>query len=263
MPVINYIVPMCNFGEGSLVHRLRAVRATVNMLSKEPSGQITLITVEQKLNDRAPTFHENLKVPSSIKHIQKIVSYPKFNKSWLCNIGVRAAVSDNVVIAETDMYSPRPYLVKGVGFARRHALSFCFLWDKYYALGDNQTNEIISKGAVDLLPSRYHRPRRGGPEGGVVFFDKKEWEAIGGMNESFYGLGGMDNEIIYRFFVKCKRYPCFKNTLYHLYHPVSPMKKHKSRKQNKYLYKVTKHRPMIMSERMLHRKWGSENGPER
>ena len=66
-------------------------------------------------------------------------------------------------------------------------LNWCHAWNriKYY-----------DKEHVNIY--RDDSPKKGGAEGGLIFFQKKYYWVIGGANGWMYELGGMDNEITRR-----------------------------------------------------------------
>ena len=203
--MFNFIIPVCNTNGDDFSYRVNNVNSIINSLP----NNVKLILVEQDMGHKL--FGPNLNLRSDDKHI--IVKYKIFNKPWLQNIGVRESDSQHVIIGESDCIpdSTGNYFIE----LDKHIQNrpWCHAWNRIQYHGEDYN--IITRDEIG--------PKKGLAEGGLVYFNKSFYNSIGGANEWFLELGGMDNELIRRAEFKCINKP-FKWIIHHHWHPSNIMK---------------------------------------
>lgn len=150
------------------------------------------------------------------------ISSPIFNKGWCINVGVKAAKNEYVYICESEMYSSEPYLNNVSDFMFEKNLKWCFAWNTLCYTSEQQRNQIMQN--MPCIREYNREPHIMKTEGGIVAFDKDFFLNIGGFNEWFELLGGIDNEIAYRAFMRSGTYQRYKHAIDHLWHPRSESK---------------------------------------
>jgi len=122
-------------------------------------------------------------------------------------------------------------------------------------------NKIIywNKDFTEKL--RVDSPRETMAEGGLVYFDKDFYWEIGGSNEFFQELGGIDNELATRARSVIGEDKLFEGTINHLWHPISYLKKENWRfgkhyVKNRILYYQVKDNPKLAIAEMKKMKIG-------
>jgi hypothetical protein len=208
----DFIIPCYNNGDDDFDYRLRNIKLICELLPYN----MNIIVVEQ-ISDETRTSYidelENTKFfRDDINYIKKY--YDKgFVKGWLYNAGYRHSKTENLFLGESDVvFSPNYWdsIYKQLQ-STSHPWAHC--WNILYQMNNDHVS-IVRKVI----------PKPGGPEGGIVFFNKEFYESIGGSNEWMLGLGGMDNEIINRCAYKSKSRIKLKGEIFHLWHPFSILK---------------------------------------
>jgi len=218
---IDYIIPVYKPDK----YRKENLKRSIDFVMSQIEIDINLIVVEQDLD-----------------------ICEKFNKPWLCNLGVRQAESDYVVIGDMDVTGSYPrQMCSATGFLNRWG----FLWNRLEYLGKNDGDAL----------QRLDFPYPGINEGGMVYFWKELWIAMGGANECMWGLGGPDNEIAMKAQYITGYNHSYPATLTHLWHPISKMKKAKSREVNREILKYTRRFPDKTIKMLKKEDWGNPKGP--
>jgi glycosyltransferase involved in cell wall biosynthesis len=260
MTKVSYIVPLCKFSDTDYKDRLDNINfALSEFIGKQENIEIEIACIEQSF-DGQPHFLNDITFPKNLINKSKLVSYPKFNKGWLCNIGYNLTTSEHICIADGDMFINNPnYFQQLIEYVKKNNLQWCIGWNICYYLNRGNKTNLMEGKSYELRKGE--RARRGGPEGGIVYFQRAFYKSIGGMNEWMPGLGGMDNDIAMRAVWRSSQYRPFNHTIGHLYHIFSPMKSEVSRKANSNLYRYICTRPRQAIVFMESKKIGNPEAP--
>lgn len=233
METINYIIPLCNAGR-DFDERLINMNFILNdFLTKQTNVIVNAIIVEQIVDSQYNLFCDALKFPETLQHETIIVKHEDFVKPWLYNLGVNKAIGQHIIIAESDVYSNEDFFSNFLEFVNTEKLKWCFMWDKVEKITKESKKKLMQEHVLDLEGSDTRKPERGKCEGMGVYFRKDFWiDELHGANELFRKLGGNDNELAFRANYLTNKYPKFHNTIIHLWHPGSYMKKDKVRSDN-------------------------------
>jgi hypothetical protein len=207
---LDLIIPLYNSGNKDFIYRLR----NINLITAMTPYNINIILVEHVVKERE-TFEENLNIlRSDIKHI-KLEYDGIFNKGWLNNVGINNSETNNIILGESDCIFDPLYTNDIINFYKENNhLKWFHCWDRIIYI-----NETIEKSSKTL------KNTPGGPEGGLIFFDKTFYYEMGGSNEWIECLGGIDDDLVIRasFLTGRKRFK-MPGTIYHFWHPTSEMK---------------------------------------
>lgn len=237
--LVNYIIPICNMGGSDIKERYSNLNFIINNFLEKEECSVNLILVEQVVSGEYLPIGGRLKSRNrklrnvSIDYVK--VHHPVFNKPWLYNIGVRRAVTANIIIAESDMYTDRPLLSKVVKYARANLYPWCFCWSEMRYLS-SESKDLLMEGGIsidDLPVYAVRKPSQGWMEGGPLFFDLDFWvNRLFGANEMYQKLGGIDNDLCFRAKKLSNVYPRYERNLYHMWHKDCSMKNDPQRKVN-------------------------------
>jgi len=218
---LSIIIPVSSLVPESVPARLEAIQAAIKHFYKN----IEVIIVEQSLDGRYCFL-------PFLKNVTKIeLRNPVFNKSWCCNVGVKASTNGYVVIAESDMFSRDVIWERLLNWMIENNHKWAFAWSRLIMTNFDQRKRILAGAS---MPGLSHiTPKRGYAEGGLVCFKKSFYNKIGMMNECLVELGGIDNEIVRR----CMQlsnfsYPMFQAQIYHLKHPQRKKSSRPTRRKN-------------------------------
>lgn len=231
---ISVIIPIGDGYNGkALQHRWESLNYSLeNFYGKHKDIEVVIVcqntTIPNVTSDILLRVFSGGKENRTYKSI--VLRYKVFNKGWCCNVGVRNSRYDNIIIAESDMFCNVHYL-HNILFLKK---KWCFGWSKLIYTSELQRSQVL-RGQIDWIDtkSKHATPRKGFSEGGFVYFKKSFYLSIGGFNEWFEMLGGMDNEIVRRAEHITRDYPKFPITVYHLWHPVCKSSNCQSRATNK------------------------------
>lgn len=177
--------------------------------------------------------------------------HPVFNKSWLCNRGVLAAAHNDIVIADMDVYSTSTTYVRDLfDWIRRRDLAWAFGWTR-----------LLYQGCDGKGFDRNDWPEPGINEGGIVYFSKDLWRKMGGANEWVKELRGPDNELALKARYLTGYHIGFPHSLFHRWHPVSPMKYGRNKAKNKEILKYTRKNMVKVLDLLKKQNWGDVDGP--
>ncbi len=182
---------------------------------------------------------------------QNVSIWPEFNKGWLLNIGVNQSKADYVAIVDVDVVPMQAnYYQNVIAFMHERKLRWCFGWDR-----------LVYDGKDGGNPERDDWPSPGIQEGGIVLFERSLWQEMGGANEHVRELRGCDNELaLCAMYVSGTRTAC-SGTLHHYWHPRSPMKKTRWKKNNIGILAYTlKHTKQVIKLKKKQQN-GSSKGP--
>jgi hypothetical protein len=206
----DYIIPVANINDDGFTYRLKNLN---NILRIIPDF-VHVVLVEQMLNPVYSLYSNNLESFPNLNITKKIVKFHTFNKGWLYNIGVKNSVTDNIILAEGDIHVNRQYFVRLKKFILKKKHLWFFAWNKIIYWNNDFSEKL-----------REDTPRETMAEGGLVYFNKIFYWEIGGSNEFFQELGGIDNELATRARFTVGEDKLFEGTINHLWHPVSYLKK--------------------------------------
>lgn len=222
-PDLSYIIPVSNNGKPDFRHRVANLQFIIDkFLRVQENLEYEVIFVEQVTNPKLPTYQQSVSLPA--KGFRWVhISYPEYNKCWSINVGARMSFATVIAIAEADVFSPSErYLNEILMWFRAKAKPWAFGWDRLKYLNQAETKAILRQNTVQLPTTvgGIVMPKRSGPEGGVLIYDREWYLKIGGHNEWMQGLGGPDNEMADRAKWWSKTYHKIPLLIYHLWHPV-------------------------------------------
>lgn len=221
----DYIIPVYKPDE----YRRKNLEKSIAFVKSQKDVDVNLIVVEQDLS---------------------VCS--KFNKPWLCNLGVRQAKTEHIIIGDMDIVGDdNNLIIKALSKCLRCDFLWAFIWGKIKYLGKNKGDPL----------QRLDFPYPGVNEGGIVYFRKDLWTKIGAANECIWGLGGPDNDIAMRAQYLTGYSNSYPVTLTHLWHPISKMKKSKQREINRDILKYTRRFPEKTIKMLKDQDWGNPKGP--
>jgi hypothetical protein len=169
--------------------RLALLRATLESIAAQRRVLIECIVVEQ---DTHSSISDAL--PAWVRHVHTPPPHPAmpYSRSWAFNVGAKRASGRVLVLHDNDMLVSDDYalsVMKHVdeGYDVINLKRFVFY------LGRRDTSSYLNgKSALDALtPQLVVQNTQGG---GSVAITARGYDKIGGMDESFVGWGGEDNE---------------------------------------------------------------------
>jgi predicted glycosyltransferase involved in capsule biosynthesis len=188
--------------EESFKNMMRCLAVQQSPASKE---KITceVIVIEQPIKenrDYARTVTDSL-VPDKIKnkmypfhnyrYIQLINDNYAFNKSWCMNVGARLANFDHLIFVDADTIMGHDFIrtiryeIKRIPKPKNMIVH---LW-----------NYLLKLHGKDEPIDRWVRPDITRAMGGIWYANKYfYWQNFGGMNETYWGYGGEDNDAFER-----------------------------------------------------------------
>lgn len=210
---MDYIIPVANICNDGFAHRLK----NLNCILRVIPDFMNVIIVEQMINSTHKLYSKDLNpLPKDLSITKKLVRFHTFNKGWLYNIGVKHSKTNHIILSEGDINVNRKYFIDLKNFIFSNNYKWFFAWNKIIYWNGNFSKKL-----------RIDSPRKGMAEGGLVYFDKDFYWNIGGSNEFFQELGGIDNELVARARFLTGEDKLFEGTINHLWHPVSHLKKEK------------------------------------
>lgn len=163
--------------------------ATLQSLAAQQDARVECIVVQQ---DRECTLAG--KVPSWVRLVHTPPAEPelRFRRAWALNVGAAHASGDVLVLHDNDLLVPADYAALIVSRARQGWEAINLKRFIFY-LGDAHTRAYLSGRAslLDRAPGAIMQNAQGG---GSVAIAREAFHRIGGMDESFVGWGGEDNE---------------------------------------------------------------------
>jgi len=204
---LSVIIPLSSLVHKAIPKRLETVQYAIKDFYRDVDE---IIVVEQSLDGKY-YFLPHLQ---GVKKIE--ISYPIFNKPWCLNVGVRNSKHNYVVICDADMYSRTMQWDRLLKWMQQGYL-WAFGWNKLVYTNEHQRMSLL-RGRISFPGLKEVKPTPGYSEGGLnVFYKPFYWE-IGGMNECFQQIGGIDNSIISRAKTFTSNYPMFPALVFHMFH---------------------------------------------
>ena len=216
-----------------------------------------IIPIYQLDKYRKESLKKHIETGANIVAVEQDVSvWNEFNKGWLQNIGVNMAArgfrqpSDYVAIVDVDVVPWSGYYEGAINWMKYNHLKWCFGWSRLMYEGKNGTKL-----------ERDDWPSPGLQEGGIVIFTRAMWDSMGGANEHIRELRGCDNDLALRATYASGTRSCYPVTLTHRWHPHSPMKKTKWKKNNVGIIDYTLHHPQEIVDLLKDQARGNTAGP--
>lgn len=207
--IADLIVPLHNSEGDNFPYRKENIRRLVKWTPKN----VHIIMVEQQRDPLVPTIISALE--EDLPNVTRVIKSYKgpFCKGWLYNVGARAAVTNHLILGECDCWSEESDFYRELlKWVKKNKYKWAFAWNKL-------KKERKNRDPIFLYP------KRGGSEGGLVYFHKDFYWSIGGHNEGgMRDLGAIDCEIIRRAEAYQRGYPMFPRTIIHGVHAWSKLK---------------------------------------
>lgn len=198
--------------------RLPHLLVTLESIAGQQGVGIECIVVEQESESQLRG-----RLPPWVRHIHTPPPEPDmpYCRSWAFNVGVKQARGSMLVLHDNDILVPADYaslncLKSSQGYEVVNLKRFIFFMDQPC------TNLLLEKACnlAGITPDSIMQNAEGG---GSIAITRDAFERIGGMDESFIGWGGEDNEFWERG-QTCKLWPYGCLPLVHLWHPSQPNK---------------------------------------
>jgi hypothetical protein len=214
-PEVSFIIG--HRGKERLAHLL----ATIETIAAQRDVSIECIVVEQEQESTL-----GVRLPSWVRHIHTpppAADMP-YCRSWAFNVGARHARGNLLILHDNDILVPADYAVES---ARRVRQGFEVVNLKRFVfyLGREHSDAFLANCAG--LAARAAESISQNCEGGAsIAITRDAYASIGGMDESFIGWGGEDNEFWARA-LTLRAWEYAYLPLIHLWHPTQPGKQHR------------------------------------
>jgi len=205
------------------LERLPLLLATLESLAAQEHSRIECLVIEQ---DNAVQIAAHL--PSWVRHIHAPLSNPEapYNRSHTFNVGANEARGATLLLHDNDMLVPRSYcrrILERVerGFEVINPKRFIFYLNAVHSHNLLSSTTQLTDAAYLQQPAEVIVQNL--EAGGSLAITASAYSAIGGMDESFVGWGGEDNE----FWDRCLTRPCWiwgYEPIIHLWHRSQPLK---------------------------------------
>ena len=198
--------------------RLPHLLATLESIAGQRSATVECIVVEQDTVSRIAAH-----LPPWVRHVHTPPPSPEmaYCRSWTFNLGAKHGLGEVLVLHDNDMLVPVDYatsILKHVrsGYDLVNLKRFVFYLDQHH------TAAVFAgeAGLFERPPLCVVQNLEGG---GSVAITRKAYEQIGGMDESFIGWGGEDNEFWERG-QTLRVWPYAYLPIVHLWHAAQPGK---------------------------------------
>lgn len=223
-PVRSAASPMCQ-GEAQVCfvighrgeERLPLLLATLGSIAAQEGARIECIVVQQ---ERDNTLAGRLPAWVRLVHTPPPGPSMPFCRSWAFNVGGMHATAPVLVLHDNDMLVP-------AGYASQVLAHMDSGWDavnlkRFVFYLDEAHSSAYLRGSAGLL-DRPPLAITQNLEGGSVAITREAFERIGGMDESFVGWGGEDNEFWERA-ATLRAWTWGELSLVHLWHAAQPGK---------------------------------------
>jgi len=185
--------------------RLKALNELRSCISIQTEKNFEIIIVEQVFNNKIG-FPD---VGEISKHIPLQDPLNRaFNKSWLMNVGIKQASTNNILILDADISFGKDYFYRIFDFQKSHDYSFFngYSWICLMPGRDNPYLRVSNHKGVTCV--------------GGSWFTKKDYffNELGGMNENYFGYGGEDYDMWARATFVLGEIPTMDYAIVHNYH---------------------------------------------
>jgi hypothetical protein len=169
--------------------RLPHLLATIESIAAQRNASLECLVIEQDADPLVRT-----KLPDWVRYAHTPLPAPNmpYCRAWAFNVGARYARGRILVLHDNDMLIPVDYASeilrrKDEGFETINLKRFIFY------LGEQHTRDVIAgtSGLDSVPPSAI---LQNAEAGGSIAISRMAYDRIGGMDETFVGWGGEDNE---------------------------------------------------------------------
>lgn len=233
--------------------RLPHLLATLESIAGQKDATVECVVVEQDVESRIANL-----LPGWVRYVHTPPPSAEmpYCRSWAFNIGAQHATSAVLVLHDNDMIVPSDYSQKILqvvhqGYEVVNLKRFIFY------LSEQHTAGIFSgsAGLTDHAPLAIVQNLEGGGSVAVV---RESYDRIGGMDESFIGWGGEDNEFWERA-LTLKVWSFGSLPVLHLWHAAQPGKGGSAVMSN--FVRVATVDPKLRISRQLELDKGNMSGP--
>jgi hypothetical protein len=192
--------------------RLPHLLATLESIAGQQNVPFECIVVEQEAESQLTGY-----LPSWVRHIHTPPPSPNmpYSRSWAFNVGVKLARSNALVLHDNDMLVPADYAAQILARINQGHEAINLKRFIFY-LKEGHTQAVFA-GHASLFEDAPDSIVQNLEAGGSIAITRAAYERIGGMDESFIGWGGEDNEFWERA-QTCKVWPYGCLPLVHLWH---------------------------------------------
>jgi hypothetical protein len=169
--------------------RLPHLLATLNSIAAQRDAAVECIVIEQEEHSQLAAH-----LPSWVRLVHTPPPAPgmPYCRSWSFNVGARHATGGVLVLHDNDMLVPVDYAAHVLsrvaqGYEVLNLKRFVF----YLSQAHTEAIFALSAGLQDHAPETIVQNLEAG---GSVAVTRAAFDALGGMDESFVGWGGEDNE---------------------------------------------------------------------
>jgi hypothetical protein len=211
-PEISFIIG--HRGAERLPHLLR----TLASIAAQRDIALECLVVEQDVKQQLPKV-----LPTWVRHVHTpppVADMP-YCRSWTFNVGVQHARGQLLVLHDNDMLVPNDYGARLLAHFRQ-GFELINLKRFIFYLTPRHTSALFA-GNAELTDCSPLAITQNLECGGSVAISRSAYDRIGGMDESFIGWGGEDNEFCERT-QTLRVWPYAYLPLVHLWHPAQPAK---------------------------------------
>lgn len=237
------------------LERLPHLLATLESIAGQQGVACECIVVEQDTQSLLTG-----KLPGWVRliHTPPPAADMPYCRSWTFNVGARQARGELLVLHDDDILLPVDYAKLHwarieQGYEVVNLKRFIFFLDEKSSCSLFSKNEAAS----GFTPESIMQNAEGG---GSVAITREAYERIGGMDESFIGWGGEDNEFWERA-QTCKVWPYGCLPLVHLWHPSQPGKQRDDNPAVRHYHELSTIPVTERIERLKHLSSGDMSGP--
>ena len=235
--------------------RLPHLLATIESIAGQRDVEVECVVIEQDAEPRARTH-----LPEWVKYIHTKPSIPMmpYCRAWAFNVGARIARGRVLIMHDNDMLVPVDYareILRRIddGFEAINVKRFIFY------LSEAHSREVFQRARPDRFPPSGVVQNL--EAGGSVAIAGESYMRIGGMDESFVGWGGEDNEFWER--VQTLRlWPYGYMPLIHLWHAPQPEKAMEKRATTDHYIRRSRVAPAERIAELAVRDFGNPERPD-
>jgi hypothetical protein len=237
------------------VARLPHLLATLQSVAAQQGIAVECIVIEQ---DTVSQLGPVLPAWVRLVHTPPPVPDMPYCRSWTFNVGALHARSDVLVLHDNDMLVPVDYASSILDRVQR-GYDVVNLKRFIFYLTQAHTDEVFSAQAdlMDAAPEVIVQNLEGG---GSVAITRSGFDRIGGMDESFIGWGGEDNEFWERA-QTLRVWPWANLPIVHLWHAAQPGKQNADYETAHRYQRMTTIPPQERIRRLMRVSRGQMQGP--
>jgi len=235
--------------------RLPQLLATLSSIAAQRDVPVECIVVEQETESLLGPH-----LPAWVRHVHTPPADPgmAYCRSWAFNVGARHARGAVLVLHDSDMLISADYACSVVhriaqGYDVVNLKRFVFYLTQDHTAGILDGRNALTHAAPAVIVQNLEA-------GGNVAISRAAFEQIGGMDESFVGWGGEDNEFWERA-QTLSVWPFSCLPMVHLWHPAQPDKLAPDSPARKVFEASRTLAPAARIERLRAQQQGRRDGP--